>query len=100
MLRARAEARMLCAEIVNVRWKDKSGRPQRRSAILEDISTSGACLQFDSPIPVNTTLRIHHSKGRLEGNVRYCVFRDIGYFVGLQFENGSKWSRKEFSTLR
>lgn len=87
---------MLCADIVTVRWKDKSGRGRKTSAILEDISTSGACLQLDSPVPVNTVVKICYPKGELQGNVKYCVYRDIGYYVGLQFEANSKWSKNEF----
>ncbi len=33
---------MLCADLVDVRWKDKSGRACRAVANLEDISQSGA----------------------------------------------------------
>ena len=96
MLRERSEARMLCADLVDIRWKDKSGRGHKVTALLEDISSSGACVQLDGPIPHNTRVRIYHPKGQLEGFVRYCVYRDIGYFVALQFEPDSKWSRREF----
>jgi hypothetical protein len=96
MLRERAEARMLCADLVEIRWKDKSGRGRKVTALLEDISASGACVQIDGPIPQNTIVKIMHPKGTLEGKVRYCVYRDIGYFVGLQFEPDSKWSRRQF----
>src|SRR6266481_2955946 len=96
MLRERSEARMLCADLVDIRWKDISGRGRKSTAILEDISASGACLQVEAPIPQNTVVRIFHPKGQLQGSVRYCVYRDIGYFVGLQFEQNCKWSRKEY----
>ena|SRR5262245_49209321 len=96
MLRERSEARMLCADLVDVRWKDKSGRLRKATAVLEDISSSGACVQLDGPIPTDTFIKIRHRKGQLQGQVRYCVYRDIGYFVGLQFVPESKWSRKEF----
>ncbi|MEO7652242.1 MAG: PilZ domain-containing protein [Bryobacteraceae bacterium] len=96
MIRERSEARMLCAELVNIRWKDKSGRGHKTTAILEDISSAGACLQLDSPVPVSTIIFIHHPKGKLQGIVKYCVYRDIGYFVGLQFDPESKWSPKQF----
>src|SRR5260370_38396374 len=96
MLRERSEARMLCADLVDIRWKDKSGRGHKVTALLEDISASGACVELDGPIPHNTTVRVYHAKGQLQGCVKYCVYRDIGYFVGLQFEAYSKWSRKAF----
>lgn len=96
MLRERSESRMLCADLVDIRWKDKTGRGRKTTAILEDISTSGACVQIEGPIPENTIVRICLPKGQLQGTVRYCVYREIGYFVGLQFAADTKWSRKEF----
>ena len=96
MLRERSEARMLCADLVDIRWKDKTGRGHKVTALLEDISASGACVQLDGPIPNNTTVKIVHAKGHLQGCVKYCVYRDIGYFVGLEFQPDSKWSRKAF----
>lgn len=87
---------MLCADLVEVEWKDKTGRLRKCVANLEDISLSGACLQVDSPLPLQTYLEVRHPKGELSGKVRYCIFRDIGYFIGLEFAPGSKWSRRDF----
>lgn len=53
-------------------------------------------MQLDAPIPENTLLRLCHPKLELSGRVRYCIFRDTGYFVGLKFEPGSQWSRRRF----
>lgn len=92
----RAEPRLLCADLVNVEWKDEGGRQRQTVANLEDISLSGACLQLDIAIPLHTVVRIRHPQGELTGVVRYCVYREIGYFLGIQFEPGSKWSRRQF----
>lgn len=96
MVDRRFEPRLLCADMVDVCWKDKGGRNKKSVANLEDISLSGACLQVDSPIPLETVIRITHAKGELAGIVKYCVFRDIGYFLGIEFEPGSRWSLKHF----
>ena len=96
MVDRRVEPRMLCADMVDVQWKDKAGRTRRATANLEDISLSGACLQFDQPIPLQTPMRITYPRGELLGKVRYCVFREIGYFLGIEFEPGSRWSAREF----
>ena len=64
----RAETRMLCADLVDVQWKDKNGRTRRAIANLEDISLSGACLQVDAPIPIETTLRILLPEGGVAGS--------------------------------
>ncbi|MBI4903807.1 MAG: PilZ domain-containing protein [Acidobacteria bacterium] len=92
----RFQTRMLCADLVNVQWTENSGKLRRAVANLEDISLSGACLQLDQPIPLNTFIRIAYPKGQLLGTVRYCVYREIGYFLGVQFKEGSNWSRKLF----
>ena len=96
MLDRRVEPRMLCADLVDVQWKDQSGRTRHIVANLEDISLSGACLQVDKPIQLNSTVRVTYPNGELTGRIRYCVFREIGYFLGVEFDPGSRWSQKEF----
>jgi hypothetical protein len=96
MFDRRIEPRMLCADLVDVQWKDQSGRTRRGVANLEDISLSGACLQVDRPVPLNTVFRISYPNGELMGIVKYCVFREIGYFLGVEFETGSRWSQRHF----
>ncbi len=90
---------MLCADLVDVEWRDKNGRTKRTVANLEDISLSGACLQMDVAIPMHTHIRINYPKGELAGRVRYCVYREIGYFLGVEFEPGSRWSQRNFRPL-
>ena len=92
----RVEHRLLCADLVDVQWKDPSGRVRRSVANLEDISISGACLQVDRPVPLGTRYKICHPKGLLAGIVKYCVYREIGYFLGIEFEPGTRWSRNTF----
>jgi hypothetical protein len=96
MLDRRVEARLLCSDLVDVEWKDKTSRVRRCVANLEDISLSGACLQLDRPIPLGSPMRITYPKGELVGTVRYCVFREIGYFLGVEFEDGCRWSQRQF----
>ena len=96
MQERRTEVRSLCADMVDVTWRDGLGRSRGTTALLEDISRSGACLQFEMPVPPGTEVRIACPQGPLEGIVRYCMYREIGYFVGVQFEDGSEWSRQEF----
>src|SRR5580704_14252239 len=96
MMDRRIEPRMLCADLVDVKWKDPSGRTRRGVANLEDISLSGACLQVERPVPLESNFRISHPSGELVGTVKYCVFREIGYFLGIEFEPGSRWSQRHF----
>lgn len=90
---------MLCADLVDVCWRDAGKRLRRAVANLEDISLSGACVQLDEQVPLGTKVTITYPKGEFTGLVRYCQFRDIGYFVGVQFEAGSKWSSRVFKPL-
>ena len=87
---------MLCADVVEACWTDKDGGTQRANALLEDISPSGACLQFEAAVPLGVTLRWGCPKQEFVGEVRYCVYREIGYFVGVEFEPQSKWSKKAY----
>jgi hypothetical protein len=87
---------MLCADLVDVQWKDPNGRTRRDVANLEDISLSGACLQVDRPVPHGTPLRMSYPNGELAGIVKYCVFREIGYFLGVEFAPGTRWSQRHF----
>lgn len=92
----RVEPRLLCADLVDVQWKDQAGRTRRSVANLEDISLSGACLQVEQPVALGTKYKINYPKGILTGKVKYCVFREIGYFLGIEFEPGTRWSRDDF----
>src|ERR1700689_1917333 len=96
MLDRRVEPRMLCADLVDIRWRDQSGRLRRGVANLEDISISGACLQMDRPVALGTIFQISYPNGELKGKVKYCVFRDIGYFLGVEFDTNSLWTERRF----
>jgi hypothetical protein len=92
----RFEPRMLCADLVEIYWKDKTGKDRKAIANLEDISGSGACLQLELAVPLQTTIQIGYPKGKLHGRVRYCVYREIGYFLGVEFDPGQRWSKSAF----
>jgi hypothetical protein len=92
----RNHPRLLCADLVQIRWKDGSGKTRKTVANLEDISVNGACIQTDTELPADTVIRITHPKGELAGMVKYCQFREIGYFVGVEFQEGGRWSMRDF----
>lgn len=97
MVDRRFEPRMLCADLVDIQWKDPNGRLRRGVANLEDISLSGACLQVERPVALGSPLQINYPNGgELAGRVKYCVFREIGYFLGIEFDDGSRWSQRDF----
>jgi hypothetical protein len=96
MMNRRIESRLLCADLVDIDWRDQSGRLRRGVANLEDISQSGACLQVEKPVALGAPLRIGYPGGVLIGRVKYCVYREIGYFLGVEFDPGQKWSRNDY----
>ncbi|PWU03589.1 MAG: hypothetical protein C5B51_18805 [Terriglobia bacterium] len=87
---------MLCADLIEIRWKDRSGKMRRAQGILEDICSAGACLQMESPIPLGVTVHWRTPKTQFAGKVRYCTYREIGYFVGVQFDSESRWTRQMY----
>jgi hypothetical protein len=92
----RSEVRMMCADVVQASWTDKDGQMQRADALLENISPSGACLQFEMAVPIGVSLHFVCPKREFVGEVRYCRYQEIGYFVGVKFEPQSHWSKKTY----
>ena len=96
MQEKRSEVRMLCADMVEASWTESTGKTRKMTALLEDISPSGACLQFETAVPLGVRLRWSGPRQCFAGQVQYCVYREIGYFVGVQFEPRSKWSKRAY----
>ena len=92
----RREDRELCADLVRVRWKVGSGPVQSEWAILEDISASGACLGFEEPIPPDTIISLQFPKERCQARIKYCKYDKTKYLLGIEFEEGYRWSRRKF----
>jgi len=92
----RSEVRMMCADVVEASWTDPDGQIQQANALLENISPSGVCLQFEVAIPLGVTLRFACEKHEFSGEVRYCTYHEIGYFVGVALSAQSHWSRRTF----
>jgi hypothetical protein len=87
---------MMCADMVEASWVDQAGQTERADAILENISPRGACLQFEVAVPPGVTLRFSAKNHEFSGEVRYCQYAEIGYFVGIEFEPQSHWSKSSF----
>lgn len=96
MQERRTEARLLCADLIEIRWRDESGRSRKRTAILEDISSRGACIEVDTEIPRGTLLELCHPRATFQARVRNRQPWQMGYFLGVQFEGSWRWSRHKF----
>ncbi len=94
----RSEPRLWCSDLVQVWVKDTTrNRWMRRgTGVLEDISPSGACVQLEAPVPSSTLIRVKHPQWKVEGEVRYCMYRDEGYFVGVQLAAEFRWNKDDF----
>ncbi len=92
----REEYRELCADLVKVQWKEESGSARSEWAILEDISASGACIGLEVPIPPDTIITLQFSKDSCQARIKYCKFEQTNYLLGIQFEQGYRWSRRKF----
>jgi PilZ domain len=92
MKERRAEVRMWCSELIHVRLEGT--RSEDLIANLEDISPSGACVQFEHPVPAGTPIALKLGRRKLRGEVKYCTHNEVGYFAGIQFAPGHKWSRE------
>jgi hypothetical protein len=90
----RSEPRLLCAHLVGLRPSGPGGARRGVTAVLEDISSSGACVQVEEAVAAGTPMTLAIGRHTFPATVRYCVFRDTGYFVGLQFVSGIRWSRE------
>ena len=91
MRERRAEPRLWCSDLIQVRLESESAE---LTANLEDISPSGACVQFEEPVPAGARVCLTLGRRKFRGQVQYCVGNEIGYFAGVQFDAGQKWSRK------
>jgi hypothetical protein len=94
----RLEKRLLCSDLVQVR-SENNGWEGVVEALLEDISADGACLQLSEPLPLNAKVQLVHEDVRFTGIVKYCHYREIGYFVGLQFDTASRWSSAAYEPM-
>lgn len=88
--------RSLCADLIKIVWTDDAGIQRKELAVLEDISSDGACVQIEHTIPIDTPISLLYPHGRYHGRIRYCTFQHTGYFLGVEFDPGYKWSKDEY----
>ncbi|HYR83811.1 MAG TPA: PilZ domain-containing protein [Terriglobia bacterium] len=99
MKQRRENNRDMCAELLTVRWTDHDGLSQSVVATLEDISATGACLQMEHSILPGTEVCLHYPNGEYMGKVKYCIYQDLGYLLGIAFDEGYRWSKTDFEPL-
>jgi hypothetical protein len=90
----RRQPRLLCAEIVQVSWTLAGGSHCRQFANLDDVSSNGACLVMDDPVPVGSMMVITCHSDEFKAKVRHCTQHGLGWLVGVEFEPDSRWRRE------
>lgn len=96
MKERRTDHRMLCAQLVELIYRDGAGNYRRQLVNLDDISQAGACVQVDTQLPDGSAVFIRCNDDELKGTVRYCGFREGSYFLGIEFSQDSRWSPDSF----
>jgi hypothetical protein len=86
----------MCADLLQVHWTDDKGQRRTEVGVLEDISTTGVCLQLEHPVREETEVSLHYPNGKYEGKVKYCIFLRTGFLIGIAFDEGYRWSKTDF----
>ena len=90
----RAEPRLWCSDLIEVRLE--GAEPAELMANLEEISPAGACVQFEQAVPAGARICLRLGRWKFRGQVTHCTHNEIGYFVGVRFDAGRKWSRQMY----
>lgn len=89
----RIQNRFLCAELARVNWMAGQERHQTDEAILEDICSTGGCVQLEQPISIGSVIMLTFRGQQFDGKVRYCVAGEFGFFIGIKFAADTPWSQ-------
>jgi hypothetical protein len=88
----RFDVRFTVQDSINLSWRDQTGQEQQVPADLADISRSGASARVQHPVKVGTTLALDYQNQQLVGKVRHCKTGASGFVLGIEFEDGYRWS--------
>ena len=86
----RAERRLLCSDLMQVRWTAPTGGRRCEMGILEDFSSGSASLFLGVHVPPMTGVSLQAQARMLQGVVRYCSPQPNGYVVGVEFDRESR----------
>jgi hypothetical protein len=77
---------------VSLSWTDLTGQTLQSTGHLADISRSGASIKVPRPVKVGSTLSLGYQDQQLPGKVTHCKSEVSGYLLGIEFEDGHRWS--------
>jgi len=88
-----AENRHFCSNLVTVMLAGGEGNGHTLDGNLEEISSSGACLNVEEPIATGIGLRVVCGDREFPGRVVECRHDAVtGYHVSVSFDDGVEWS--------
>ena len=91
----RRQPRYLCSALVTLHWQ--TGRERRKAmVVLENISAFGACVQAEFGLPDGARVRMACGRQSFRGVVRYCLLRVGGWFIGVEWDADSCWSKSKY----
>jgi hypothetical protein len=83
---------MLCADLVEVRWTDRTGQPRSAIANLEEVSLHGAHLILDVAVPLDTDLVLRMKQSEMTATVTDCRHEpDFGFALSVQLPQKGRW---------
>jgi hypothetical protein len=91
----RLEPRFLCADLVRLSWTEDDV-VHEDGGNLEDLSPSGCRLLMDHAIPETTPVEFQCGQSAFRGTVRYCRSGEIGFDLGIEFNQPGIWKQEEF----
>ena len=91
----RRQPRYLCSALVTLHWQ--TGRERHKATVvLENISAFGACLQAEFPLTDGARVRMACGRRSFRGVVRYCLLTVGGWFIGVELDADSRWSKAKY----
>ena len=82
----RTDRRLLCSDLVTVRWTGVRGFAREEVAVLEDYSKIGAGLFMPVKIDPGMSITLRTEWESIAATVRHCSWRENGYVLGVEFD--------------
>jgi hypothetical protein len=82
----RFELRHVTNQPVELRWTGADGSDQGCAGTMRDFSRSGARIELDRPVPVQTAVQVALGEQKLGTRIASCVRAKAAYLVGVEFD--------------
>jgi len=80
--------RLLCSELVTIRWREPRGASREQTGVLEELWPSGAGVSVDEPVPAGVAVRLKARNREYQALVSACEGWASGYSVGVEWRDG------------